>query len=92
MDNYHILGYPVIGYKENKDDDDDDEPNAAFFVALLAKEHRTYTSFKSQTVLTTHHLLSQINQHTRQETKRHGSKYKTHVTRPMVQSITDTRS
>ena len=22
MDNFHILGYPVIGYKENKDDDD----------------------------------------------------------------------
>ena len=25
MDNFHILGYPVIGYKENKDDDDDDD-------------------------------------------------------------------
>jgi hypothetical protein len=46
------------------------EPNAAFFVALLAKEDRTYTSFKSQTVLTTHHLLTQSSQHTRQETKR----------------------
>jgi len=63
------------------------EPNAAFFVALLAKEHRTYTSFKSKTVLTTHHLLSQSqhggsNEHT---------KNNTHVTRPVVQSITDTR-
>jgi len=46
------------------------EPNAAFFVALLAKEDRTYTSFKSQTVLTTHHLLTQSSQHTRHETKR----------------------
>ena len=25
MDNFHILGYPVIGYKENKDKDDDDD-------------------------------------------------------------------
>jgi len=25
MDNFHILGYPVIGYKENKDDDDDNK-------------------------------------------------------------------
>ena len=25
MDNFHILGSPVIGYKENKDDDDDDD-------------------------------------------------------------------
>jgi len=41
------------------------EPNAAFFVALLAKGRRTYTSFKSQTVLTTHHLLRVTN---------HGSK------------------
>jgi len=23
MDNFHILGFPVIGYKENKDDDDE---------------------------------------------------------------------
>jgi hypothetical protein len=27
MDNFQILGYSVIGYKENKDDDDDDGPN-----------------------------------------------------------------
>jgi len=46
------------------------EPNAAFFIELLAKEHRTYTSFKSKTVLTPHHLLTQSNQHTTQETKR----------------------
>ena len=28
MDNFHILGYPVIGYKENKDDDDDDDDDS----------------------------------------------------------------
>ena len=37
------------------------KPNAAFFVPLLAKKHRTYTSFISQTFLNTHHLLSVIN-------------------------------
>ena len=35
MDNFHILGYPVIGYKENKnDDDDDDGPQGADYRRL----------------------------------------------------------
>jgi hypothetical protein len=44
MDNFHILGYPVIGYKEN-DDDDDSVIDAAEHQLFVASHVLAYVFF-----------------------------------------------